>query len=161
MMLRRVAVWGLALWPALGRAAAPALVLDASERLLPSATDLRQSLAAALQRGQPLVVLATLHGCPFCKVARENYLVPAAKEGAVVTQIHFLSPAPVRDGQGRATTHGQLVKDLQIEVAPTLLFVGQGGAEVAPRLTAGSTSDFYGAYLDERLQMARRAVKAG
>jgi len=131
---------------------------DASERLLPTATDMRQSLAAALQRRQPLVVLATLHGCPFCKVARENYLVPALKEGACVAQIHFLSRLPVRDWQGRATTHGQLVKDLQLEVAPTLLFYGPDGREVAPRLAAGSTSDFYGAYLDERLAQARAAV---
>jgi len=99
-----------------------------------------------------------LHGCPFCKVARENYLVPARKEGACVEQIHFLSRLPVRDWQGRATTHGQLVKDLQIEVAPTLLFYGPDGREVAPRLAAGSTSDFYGAYLDERLAQARAAV---
>ena len=160
MMLRRVAVWGLALWPALGRAAAPALVLDASERLLPSAADLRQSLAAALQRGQTLVVLATLHGCPFCKVARENYLFPASKEGAVVTQIHFLSRMPLRDWAGRATSHGQVVKDLGIGVAPTVLFYGRGGKELAPRLTAGSTSDFYGAYLDERLAQARASFQS-
>ncbi len=133
--------------------------LDASERLLPSATDLRRSLAAALGQRQPLVVLATLHGCPFCKVARENYLLPAVKAGAVVTQLHFLSALPIADWTGRATTHGQLVKDWHIEVAPTVLFFGAGGAEVAPRLSAGSTSDFYGAYLDERMAQARQAVR--
>ena len=161
MTARRALLLGLA-----GLGAMPVLPAwaqaapDASERLLPTAADMRQSLAAALQRRQPLVVLATLHGCPFCKVARENYLVPALREGAVVAQIHFLSRLPVRDWQGNATTHGQLVKDLQVEVAPTLLFYGRDAREVAPRLTAGSTSDFYGAYLDERLAQARAAVGA-
>lgn len=133
--------------------------LDASERLLPSATDLRHSLEMALKQRQPLVVLATLHACPFCKVARENYLLPAVKAGAVVTQVHFLSPMPIVDGAGRTTTHGQWVKDCQIEVAPTILFFGAQATEVAPRLTAGSTSDFYGAYLDDRLAQARQAVR--
>ena len=159
MMQRRALLCGVGALPLAGWGAPAATGLDASERLLPTATDIGQSLAAALQRGQPLVVLATLHGCPFCKVARENYLVPAVKDGAVVTQIHFLSALPVRDAQARLTTHGQLVKDLGISIAPTVLFYGRGGVEVAPRLTAGSTSDFYGAYLDERLAQARAAVR--
>lgn len=159
MIDRRRALQCLA--AALGAGAAPAwAVLDASERLLPTASDLRLSLAAARKQGQPLVVLATLHGCPFCKVARENYLLPAVKEGAVVTQLHFLSSLPIVDGSGKTTTHGQLIKDWRIEVAPTVLFIGADGAEVAPRLTAGSTSDFYGAYLDERLTQARAAARS-
>ncbi len=141
--------------------AAPALAaLDASEKLLPTTSDLKASLAQALARGEPLIVLATLHGCPFCKVARENYLVSELKAGRAVTQIHFLSRDPVIDLQGNATTHGALVKQLQIEAAPTLLFFGRDGKELAPRLVGGSTSDFYAAYLDERVAQARKAVRA-
>ena len=158
MTRRRAVVQALAI-ALVGSVSSARAALDASERLLPRATDLRSSLAAARKQGQPLVVLATLHGCPFCKVARENYLLPAVRDGAVVTQLHFLSPMPIVDWAGRATTHGQLVKDWRIEVAPTVLFFGDDGAEVAPRLAAGSTSDFYGAYLDERLAQARKAVR--
>ena len=132
---------------------------DVSERLLPTSSDLRASLEQALARNEPLIVLATLQGCPFCKVARENYLVSELKAGRAVTQIHFLSRDPVRDWQGNEVTHGQLVKQLQIEAAPTLLFYGRNAVEVAPRLVGGSTSDFYGAYLDERVAQARAAVK--
>ena len=160
MIRRRDAMLGLLISQAAGSWAAPAQTLDASEQLLPTAVDLPQSLALAVRQGQPLVVLATLHGCPFCKVARENYLLPASKDSAVVTQIHFLSRMPLRDWEGRATTHGQVVKDLGIEVAPTVLFYGRGGKELVPRLTAGSTSDFYGAYLDERLAQARASFKS-
>ena len=136
-----------------------AAVGDASERLLPTTADVRASLTQALARSEPLIVLATLRGCPFCKVARENYLVPELKAGRAITQIHFLLREPVRDLQGDETTHAQLVKQLQIEAAPTLLFFGAGGKEVAPRLVGGSTSDFYGAYLDERIAQARAAVR--
>ena len=158
LMDRRAALLGLASAPWL-LPSAMAAPQDASERLLPTTTDLRASLAQALARGEPLIVLATLHGCPFCKVARENYLVSELKAGRAVTQIHFLSRDPVRDWQGGEITHGQLVKQLQIEAAPTLLFYGPAAKEVAPRLVGGSTSDFYAAYLDERVAQARAAVR--
>ena len=160
MIRRRDAMLGLLISQAVGSWAAQTQTLDASEQLLPTAVDLNQSLALAVRQGQPLVVLATLHGCPFCKVARENYLLPASREGAVVTQIHFLSHMPLRDWAGRASTHGQVIKDLRIDVAPTLLFYGRSGQELVPRLTAGSTSDFYGAYLEERLAQARASIKS-
>lgn len=140
--------------------AAPAwAALDASERLLPTSQSLRHDLALALARKQPLVVMASLHGCPFCKLVREHHLLPLQRSGALVTQIHFLSPEPLRDWNGAATTHGGMVRQLEIEVAPSVLFYGAGRREVAERLIGSSIADFYGAYLDERMKTARAAVQ--
>ena len=140
--------------------AAPAwAALDASERLLPTSQSLQHDLALALARKQPLVVMASLHGCPFCKIVREHYLLALQRSGALVTQIHFLSPEPLRDWNGVATTHGGMVRQLEIEVAPTVLFYGAGRREVADRLIGSSIPDFYGAYLDERMKTARAAVQ--
>ncbi len=141
---------------------APALAApDASERLLPSSDDLQRDLALALARREPLVVMATLHGCPFCRVVREHHLLPLQRAGAWVTQIHFLSRDALRDMTGAQTTHGALVRHLGIEVAPTVLFYGAGAREVAERLAGSSIPDFYGAYLEDRLAQARAAVRAG
>lgn len=131
---------------------------DASEQWLPSSQSLPRDLAAALAKKQPLVVMATLHGCPFCKVVREHYLLPLQRAGAFVTQIHFLSGEPLLDWQGKVSTHGGQVKQLEIEVAPTVLFYGAGNKEVAERLVGSSIPDFYGAYLDERMKTAQAAV---
>lgn len=140
--------------------AAPAwAALDASERLLPTSQSLPRDLAAALANKQPLVVMATLHGCPFCKIVREHHLVPLARAGAFVTQIHFLSRDVLQDWDGGASTQGDMVKQLGIELAPSVLFYGPGHQEVAQRLTGSSIPDFYGAYLDERMQTARAAVR--
>lgn len=140
--------------------AAPAwAALDASERLLPTSQSLQSDLALALAHKQPLVVMASLHGCPFCKIVREHYLLPLQQSGALVTQIHFLSPEPLRDWNGAATTHGGMVRQLEIEVAPSVLFYGAGRGEVAERLIGSSIPDFYGAYLDERMKTARAAVQ--
>ena len=140
--------------------AAPAwAALDASERLLPTSQSLQSDLALALAHKQPLVVMASLHGCPYCKIVREHHLLPLQRSGALVTQIHFLSPEPLRDWNGVATTHGGIFRQLSIEVAPTVLFYGAAHKEVAERLSGSSIPDFYGAYLDERMQTARAALQ--
>ena len=131
---------------------------DASERLLPTSQSLPKDLAAALAGKQPLIVMATLHGCPFCKVVREHYLRPLSQSGAFVTQIHFLSDDALVAFNGSRSTHGNVVKQLGIEVAPTVLFFGRDGREVAPRLSGSSIPDFYGAYLDDRMETARASL---
>lgn len=159
---RRRALLRMAAAAALPGMLSPALAApDASERLLPSSSDLQQDLAAALARREPLLVMATLHGCPFCRVVREHHLLPLQRAGAWVTQIHFLSRDALRDMSGAQTTHGALVRQLGIEVAPTVLFYGAGAREVAERLAGSSIPDFYGAYLEDRLARARAAVRGG
>jgi hypothetical protein len=46
----------------------------------------------------------------------------------------------------------------QIKVAPTVLFYGPGGKEVAKRLDGAYLPDFYAAYFDEQYQAARLAL---
>jgi hypothetical protein len=65
----------------------------------------------------------------------------------------------VRDFDGATRTHDALIKAWNVSVAPTVLFFGRHGREVAERLTGGD-SDFYGAYLEARLQHARTAVRS-
>ncbi len=136
-----------------------ALLRPASAAELPAARALRDELAAALERGQPLVVMVSLDGCPYCKVVRDHYLAPMQQQGLPVVQVDMRSRAPVRDFQGAALTHDDLVRQWQIRIAPTVLFLGRGGAEVAERLVGGYLPDFYGAYLEQRLALARTKLR--
>lgn len=132
----------------------------AADGELPVPASMADALAAALTRREPLVVMASLVGCPFCRIVREHYLLPAWRDGAAVVQIDFRDPRSVRDWEGRATTQGALVKTLGVSVAPTVMFFGRGGREVAERLSGTYISDFYGAYLEQRLEQARAAVRS-
>lgn len=128
---------------------------------LPSAKSLRDELTLAQKGGNPLVVLVSLDGCPFCKVAREHYLRPMqAQQGLPVVQIDMHSAATVLDFKGAVFTHDQLVQAWGVTLAPTVLFFGRGGAELAPRLVGIGSPDYYGAYLDQRLEQARAAIKS-
>jgi thioredoxin-related protein len=122
---------------------------------LPVAATLDDDLVRAVKRGKPLVVMVSLDGCPFCRVVRENFLPSLEREQhLIVVQVDMRKPIAIKDPQGRRTTHDQLTRAWGIKVAPTLLFFGKNGNEVAERLVGASVPDFYGAYLQERIDKA-------
>ena len=127
---------------------------------LPVALDLPQALTAALQQGQPLVVMVSLDGCPYCRVVRDHYLAPMREQqGLSVLQVDMRSRRHLKDFKGQTIVHDEFVRARRISVAPTLLFFGPNGEEVAERLVGGSIPDFYGAYLDQRLEQARAKLR--
>jgi thioredoxin-related protein len=127
---------------------------------LPTAASLSDELATALKNGSPLVVMVSVDGCPFCKVARQNYLGPLREHEALpVVQLDMRSSRPIKDFQGATLTQDELIRRWSVKVAPTVLFFGRAGIEVAERLVGGYIPDFYGAYLDERLRLARAALR--
>ena len=144
-----------------GGAACAFGVANAAPASLSTAVSLADELAQALKKGGPLLVMVSLEGCPFCKVARENYLGPLREQqGLAVVQVDMRSNRMLKDFKGASLTQDELVRSWRIKVAPTVLFFGRGGVEVAERLVGGYIPDFYGAYLDERLRLARAALRS-
>ena len=138
-------------------AAAPGPLLAAT---LPSPASLQAQLASALLEGHPLVVMASLDGCPFCRVVRDSYLAPLLRDtGQPVVQLDTASARPLLDFRGRPATHDSLLRAWGVKVFPTVLFFGRDGTEAAPRLVGSSIPDFYGAYLEQRLTAARASVR--
>lgn len=126
---------------------------------LPMPTSLPDALAVALKKGNPLVLMVSLVGCPFCVVARDNYLAPLqGQAGLSIVQLDMRNRQQVQDFNGVNQTQDELIRRWGVKVAPTLLFFGRGGVEVAERMVGGYIPDFYGAYLDDRLRTARAAV---
>ena len=59
---------------------------------------------------------------------------------------------------GKPTTVAAQVKAWNATFTPTVLFLGSQGQELAERLVGIAVPDFYGAYLDQRLVTARKAL---
>lgn len=135
-------------------------VQAAPDSRLPLALSLKDELAAALRLAQPLVLMVSLEGCPFCRVVREHHLLPLLQEGQPIAQVDMRSDARLIDFAGRSRTHDELVRAWKVVSAPTLLFFGKGERELAPRLQGSSIPDFYGAYLEQRLHAARLDMTA-
>lgn len=128
---------------------------------LPRAKSLSDELALALKNRHPLVVMVSLDGCPYCKLVRENYLNSLLREqGLPVVQVDMQSSVALQDFKGETLTHDTLIHAWNIRSAPVVLFFGPGAVEVAPRLEGVSSPDYYGAFLDQRLEQAQAAIKA-
>jgi thioredoxin-related protein len=149
MKTTRRALLLAAAWPLMGRAAT-----------LPRALDLQRELAAALARQEPLVLMVSLDGCAYCHVVRDHHLAPLhQQQGLPVVQVDMRSRRALKDLDGRPIVHDDFVRARRVTVAPTLLFLGPNGEELAERLVGGSIPDFYGAYLDQRLAQARARLR--
>ena len=127
----------------------------------PTPTSLRGSAQAAAARGEPLVVMTSLAGCPYCDLVRNHHLLPMLRQG----QLHAVQ-LDVRDRtsnlqgfDGSMTTPAEQAKAWKARFAPTVLFLGAKGEDLAERLVGVAVPDFYGEYLDARLQQARARLR--
>lgn len=124
---------------------------------LPSPASLRGAAQAAAARGEPLVVMTTLTGCPYCDLVRNHYLLPMRREGKVqAVQIDIRDRSSNLQGfRGENTTPAEQARLWKARFAPTVLFLGPEGQELAERLVGVAVPDFYGDYLEARLKEAR------
>jgi hypothetical protein len=150
---------------ALAPSASPAPISPAATQpitALPSTDSLRQSVLTAVAKGMPLVVMTTLKGCPFCDVVRGHYLGPMLRDGEIqAIQLDMTDRRSALQGfDGRTTTPQAQIKGWHATMAPTVLFLGPGGEELAERLVGIAVQDMYGDYLKARLDEATARLRA-
>lgn len=166
--LRRIGACLLAATLASMTAGAPASAAGATHALeRPASHD--ALLQASARQGFVVVALFTLPGCPFCETIRREQLHHLAREQAdrgvrvveygLTDHKPFAGPGPSADPPAAQSashaTPAALAAALGIRLAPTVVFLGPDGSELAERLVGYQSSDFYGAYLDQRIAQAR------
>ncbi|MGQ2978462.1 MAG: hypothetical protein ACT6Q9_02075 [Polaromonas sp.] len=139
----------------------PTLAL-AKDTALPIPVSLPGAAQTAGAKREPLVILVSLPGCPYCEVVRRNYLLPLQRDaGLHAWQLNISDKTtPLIGFDGKATTAAAQIAAWKAGFTPTVLFLGPQGQELAERLVGLGSNDFYGAYLDERLATARKALGA-
>ena len=131
------------------------------ETALPTPASFVQAAKDAAQKGEPLLVLVSLPGCPWCELLRRNYLTPMRAEGVQVVQFTVNDKAQRFEGftSGKELTGVDLSVAYKARITPTLLFLDSKGQEIAERITGVASVDFIGSLIDQRLVLARLAVK--
>lgn len=137
----------------------------AQHTALPAAADLARDGREAARRRVPVVVLFSLPDCSYCETVRRNYLLPLAREGEpgrrpIVRETGLASSAPLRGFDQKAGSGKALAARYGIRVAPSVAVVDGRGRLLAPVLEGGDVAGMYGAYLDQALAGARRALAA-
>ena len=116
--------------------------------------------AMAARAGQPLVVMTSLPGCPYCDLVRDHHLGPMSAAGDLVAvQLNITDGvARIDDFDGVARTAKAISKSWDARFAPTVLFFDAQGSEVAERIVGVAVPDFFGAYLEQRLDTAKASL---
>lgn len=129
---------------------------------LPTPASLRGAAQAAAAHGEPLVVMTTLTGCPYCDIVRHHHLLPMRRAGQVhAVQLDTRDRSSNLQGfSGENSTPAGLTLLWKARFAPTVLFFGPDGQELTERLVGVAVPDFYGEYLQARLTEARTRLRA-
>ncbi len=140
--------------------AAPIRVGAFTSAEVPLLTNLEAAADEILQGCRPLLLEFASDYCEYCSLLEENILKPIRRNRdydnrVVMRKVMLGDTAPITGFAGQPTSADKLGTKYQIRVTPTLLFVDQGGKEIAERMVGVTTLDFYGGYLDEALDTAK------
>ena len=133
-----------------------------TQPLLAEASDLAAEARLAASRGVPLVLLYSREDCSWCEKVRRQHLGPLARDPkapAVVRELHMDRDTLLVDFAGRRTTSANFARQMQAKFAPTVMFHGPQGTQLAESIVGYRLADFYGAYLDNAIDESRKLLQ--
>ena len=135
------------------RAAVCALILACGLMAAAAAEQLPRiaNPAGAAPHGRPLLVLFSEEGCPYCARLRRDFLLPMQRNEGYRRRIAF-AEIDVHEQPALARRYG-------VKLLPTVMLFGPSGEPLAEPLVGYNGPDFYGAYLDERIDTASKKLR--
>lgn len=117
-----------------------------------------------LDSKRPLVLLIEAEFCGYCQRLKAEHLQPMNNNESYRKQvlIHTLpmdGSALLTDFDGESRTQAALSQRYKAYLTPTLLFLNENGEEIAERMLGYNTPEYYGAYLDNAIERASRAMR--
>lgn len=131
---------------------------------IPLAADLGDDAARAGSDGKPLVVLYTASYCEYCEAVKTGYFRhleadPRYASRIILREVVIDSALTLTDFDGNDLTHGRFAEDRGVMLVPTVRFLDSRGETVADPLVGVTNLEFYGWYLDQRIQIAMKRVR--
>lgn len=132
---------------------------------IPLATDLRADGRLSRAHREPIVILFSLPGCPYCEIVRRSHLGPMLRDPesagrVLIRQLDIDSDLRITGFSGEPTTHERIARAHGVRAAPVVAFWDGEGRTVAAPLRGMLLPDFYAAYLEDALGTARAALAA-
>ena len=118
---------------------------------LEPARDLAADARVAAARMQPIVIMVSLAGCPYCEIVRRSHLLPILNESKsgnipLIRQVELNGAALLTDFAGNRVSHGAFAAKLKAKIAPVVYFFAPDGSQLVEPLVGAMIPDFYGAY---------------
>lgn len=132
---------------------------------IPIMRDFAVEAKAAEAKGVPILVMFGRRNCAFCDQLLKEFLVPMSHNAeydakVIMRQVDAGSSAKLRLLSGKKTTHARFARTHKIELTPTIKLFDAQGNELTEPLIGLSTPDYYGGFLDQRIDEALAKVRA-
>jgi len=123
------------------------------------ARDLAADARLASQRKIPLLLLFSETGCPWCERTRQEFLLPMQRNPeyqakVMMREVVIDSPAVLVDFAGNRTTQAEFARRQRVTMMPTVMLLGPRGETLAEPLVGFRGADYYGYFLDQRIDAA-------
>ena len=127
------------------------------------ATDLRDEARLARDNNLILVLEFSSEYCGFCRKLEDLFLVPMqrnAEYGAkiLIRSVSLDSYETLVDFDGRLLSTSEFASRYDVSLTPTLLFLNAEGRELSEKLVGIWSEDFYGGFIDSRIDEARERL---
>ena len=126
-------------------------------------SDLRQE-AEVMRTDKLLLVLEfATEDCPYCHKLEKLFLLPMQRNAdyddkILIRSISLDDGQTVIDFEGRYMATNEFAARYGISMTPTLLFLNADGIETSERLVGIWSEDFYGGFIDSRIDTARESL---
>ena len=124
------------------------------------ASDLRTEARIARSKNLILVLEFSSEYCGFCRKLEELFLVPMQRNAEYDSKILIRTVSldayeTLVDFDGRFMTTSEFASRYEVSMTPTLLFLDADGVELSEKLVGIWSEDFYGGFIDNRIDEAR------
>ena len=131
--------------------------------MMVTATDLRQEALIARSNNLVLVLEFSSEYCSFCRKLEDLFLLPMQRNAdyndkILIRTVSLDAYESVIDFDGRPMSTDEFASRYDVSLTPTLLFLNADGVEMSEKLIGIWSEDFYGAYIDHRIDEARKRL---
>lgn len=135
-----------------------------SVRMVPL-EDLREATRIARQDNLLLVIEFSSEYCAYCRKLEELFLLPMQRnaeyrEKVLVRYVSLDAYETLIDFDGRSKATSEFASRYGVSLTPTLIFIDGDGVELSEKLVGIWSEDFYGGFIDDRIDEARAKLGA-
>ena len=122
--------------------------------------DLRQEARLAEAGNLILVIEFSSEYCGYCRKLEALFLLPMQRnaeyrEKVLIRYVSLDAFETLVDFDGQSMSTGEFASRYDVSLTPTLIFVDSSGNEMSDKLVGIWSEDFFGVYIDNRIDEAR------
>ncbi len=127
-------------------------------------SDLRDEARLAREKNLILVLEFSNDDCPFCRKLEDLFLVPMQRSAEyedkiLIRSVSLDSFETLVDFKGQSLSTSEFASRYDVSLTPTLVFLNADGVEMSDKLVGIWSEDYYGGFIDNRIDAARDKLK--